>query len=293
MTIGLSVAVGLVILVGATDILLNRVCYNPYQDPVFGNTSAFQETVIALIPSAYQAYTSGYEPGTPRHFSRFSQRFSIQKPSVLESEESRVLAEGSLRYCLGKAEAVLKTESQGKWIFTQADYLTGNEIAPSSLEPEQYYIAQVGFPAAQNTDVAVVEAAQALSARGTRAEILRAMLQTSDDPEAVALGVAGEDMMEEPKWGERPLQIAAYASLLSLAENSRETEVLVNSGLFGDLQMDFPARFAYAEKNGIRCIGLSVFAKGADLQAWLPAYGLRLVHVQPDAALIQPSANSR
>lgn len=196
------------------------------------------------------------------------------------------MAEGSLQYCLGKAKAVLKTESQEKWVFTQADYLAADGIAPDSLEPERYYIAQVGFPTAQNTDVAVVEAAQALSARDIRAEILRAMLQTSDDPQAVALGIAGEDMMEEPKWGEQPLQIAAYASLLSLAENSRETETFVNSGLFGDLQMDFPARFAYAEKNGIRCIGLSVFAKGADLQAWLPAHGLRLVHVQPDATLI-------
>ncbi len=113
-------------------------------------------------------------------------------------------------------------------------------------------------------------------------KILRAILQTSDDEDDVALGVAGSGISIDVNWGTHRLSIAANNALRNLSLNQREADVFIGSGLFGEIEVDFSQRLEYLESNGVRPIGMSVFAKGSDLSAWLKKYDMKLVDAQAD-----------
>lgn len=279
MWIGASLLLGAVFLVGTTDFILNRAFYNPYRQPE-SSAAAFQEAVVALVPSACYSHLSSYQPGTPRHFSRFSQNFYILSRSSPMAVQESYVAKGSLQYLFGNGEAAFTAAPPEKWIFTQADYLTGKEIPVSSLETDVYYVAQVGSAEAI-TQEQLSTAVQALKSYDSHADMLRAILRTSDNPGDVALGLDGTGEMAAINLAEYSLEYSGSNFLRTLSQKQETIDIFLHSGLFGELDVDFNKRYQYVKENGEQCIGLSVFAQGEALQAWLQTNAFRLIHIQP------------
>ena len=261
-----------------SDFILNRMFYNPFRKSE-GNSLVFQQTVMALVPTAEFASTSPYSPGAPRHFSKFTQEFYFLKPSFPPDVHQNYMAEGQLRYLFGKADVVFSAAPQGKLVFTQGDYIDGTPLSLSVLDDERYYLAQVALstPLAEDTPDDIAED---LSSRDRVAMILRTILQTSNRTDDVAIGIAGPDVPITLNWGKRPLRIATYHVLQVLSENQYEANIFIESGLFGEVDIDFKQRMDYYKSNGLQCIGFSVFAKGSDLSEWIEKYSLRLIHVE-------------
>lgn len=279
MWIGASLILGAIFLVGTTDFILNRAFYNPYRQPE-SSAAAFQEAVVALVPSACYSHLSSYQPGTPRHFSLFSQNFYILSRSSPMAVQESYVAKGSLQYLFGNGEAAFTVMPPEKWIFTQADYLTGKEIPLSSLEADAYYVAQIGS-AETITQEQVSSAVQALKSYDSRADMLRAILCTSDNPDDVALGIDGTGEMAVINLAEYSLEYAAGNFLHVLSQKQETIDIFLHSGMFGKLDVHFNERHQYVKENGVHCIGLSVFAQGAALQVWLQTNNFRLIHIQP------------
>ena len=278
--VGACTLVGLAICVCLADVILNRAFYNPYRKAE-GNAVSFQETVIALVPSAEFAYTSPYLPGTPRHFSRFTQEFYCLKPSLQSDVRQGYIADGQFKYLFGKAKAVQAHAPEKPLVYSQGDYLDGTSMDTAALDGDRYYLAQIGLTTLYTAD-ALTSAAEDLTSRDQSAMILRAVLQTSDDKDDVALGVAGSGIPIDVNWGNYSLSIAASHALRTLATNQREADVFIGSGLFGEIEVDFTQRLEYLESNGVQPIGMSVFAKGADLSAWVEKYDLKLLDAEAD-----------
>lgn len=278
--IGVCILLGLGICVGLADFILNRAFYNPYRKAE-GNAASFQETVFALVPSAEFTYTAPYSPGTPRHFSRFTQAFYFQKPSLQSGVRLTYIVDGQFEYLFGKAKVVYASAPEKPLVYSQGDYLDGTPLDVATLDDDRYYLAQIGFTSLFTED-ALTDAAADLASRDQKAMILRAILQTSDDEDDVALGVAGSGIPIDVNWGTHRLSIAANNALRNLSLNQREADVFIGSGLFGEIEVDFSQRLEYLESNGVRPIGMSVFAKGSDLSAWLKKYDMKLVDAQAD-----------
>lgn len=261
------------ILVSSADFALNRICYNPYRD-YEANAKVFSLLAETNIPIASRAYVSPYRPGTPRHFSRFSQAFFIERESFQsDKHNSPLLAQGELTYGFGTVSHSLTIDSKEKRIFRQQDFLSPEPTAQTP-DDDAYYVAVVACPDGTLYSEAM-EFYDTLAAADRQHTLVKTIRQSSDHPADIALGFAGDGayfLLDQGGYraGATPKEreLAFYNNLRYLADHPRETEIFYQSGLFGDTPIDYAARLEYLKENAPICIGLVVFAKGDALTKW-------------------------
>ena len=156
----MGVAACAVIAVGAADFALNRLCYHPYQD--FGsNAKTFALTVQAMIPSAAFAYVMPYSPGSPRHFSVFSQEFYIHQDSRSRDINTNYLLSGTFHYSLGNITPTYTHKKEEPLVYRQSDFTEAAGLSLDTMEDAAYYTAYIGFSAPKTTE-ALMDGCRAL-----------------------------------------------------------------------------------------------------------------------------------
>ena len=286
-----AAALALLLAVVGTDIGMNRVFYNPYAD-YDAHSGAFSRCVQLLVPYAAYGWIAPYQPGTPRHFSRFSEEYFICTPTAMRDINDNRTVQGTLRFLFGKASADPPQNTLSEFLFTQGQITPGKKIK-STAGQNQSALVVVAFPKPISTQELLdgfSRIQKPEDGQKIRGELLRALVRTSGDDRDLVFGIACEGAALVPDQGGASKGASAkireqhfMENLRYLKDHQREFSVLMESDLFGsatDLRLD--ERIAYLEKEGTQCIGAALFIRGDMLDQYLRESGAAIVSEKVD-----------
>lgn len=263
--IAIIIPLSIAILIFGSDALMGKIFYNPLENR---QTCAgvFNNTVAALIPSASLHGIATYGFRSYLHYSHYKQSFSVNEISSQRDINHNYLIDGTFEYRFGKMTPNYEVYPEKQIVFSQQHYVQPTAMDSAQLEADQYYLANLAFPETISL-WDLEELAWPCFESSSPPLCIRAIMKTSNDDKEVALGIGGHlayilfDSGTAGELGSRLFQLLEY-----LAENQRHADVFLQSGMFGDVEVDFSQRLEYVKKNGKLCIGAMVFAKGSYIQ---------------------------
>ncbi len=283
----LSVVVGIAIVIGCADLTMNRIFYSPYRD-FEANSTTFMLTAEAVVPSASLAYVSPLQPGTPRHFSRYSQKYFINESSQTRDINSNPLSEGDLEYLFGKITPAYDVAPAKPMAYTQGYFEQPAAMDSGALAADSYYMAFLAFPKPLSFEE-MWEIAQACFDTPSYPDCIRVMVKTSEREDDIALGVGGDGAFFSLSQGGyatlTPHRMGLFFvhNLTYLSYHQSHADVFLGSGLFGEkASIDFSQRLEYVREHGEQCIGMVAFAQGSDIQQLTQDSRCVLVDAYPD-----------
>jgi hypothetical protein len=276
----------LLLLVFFSNSLMNRIFYNPYRD--YENSSkVFNLSVQTLMPNYSHAYISVYEPGTPNSFSRFSQRIFISQLSAVRDINQNGKIQGSMDYSLGRVKYVENIVPSSKNVFSQEDFSQDREIKNIVIKEGSYYMAHIAFSKPLPTEE-IIDSIQPKLGDGN-GEIVRIIVKTSDEKNAVALGMDCQSSFFVFGQGgyttnvtPNQKEIIFTNNLRFLKENDKTLQLYLASGLFGDIEVNIDERISYVIEHGFENIGVVLFVKGKTLQGLLQNPDFYLTFMEED-----------
>lgn len=270
--ISLPIILILILMVFLANVLLNNMFFNPYKD--YENSSrVFYLSVQTLMPNYSFAYISSYEPGTPHRFSHFSQSLFIYQLSAIVDLNNNEKVQGSMRYSFGRAKYVENKAPSSKNVFSQKDFSANNAIKTAVVDEDRYYIAHIAFMRTLLTEEVMMRFQAKLEDKG---EILRVIIKTSEDEEAVALGMDGLSSFFIFGQGgyttsitPQQMELTFKDNLRFLSDNEEVFKLYLASGLFGDSEVSIKERISYIDKFGFENIGVVLLIKSEVLRELL------------------------
>lgn len=285
-----TVVLAILLAVAGTDIGMNRVFYNPYED-YDAHSGTFARCVQLLVPYASFGWIAPYQPGTPRHFSRFSEEYFICMPTAARDINNNRTVQGTLRFRFGKASIDSSQNTLSEFLFTQGQFTADKKIV-SMVGQDRYALVVVAFPEPISTQELLDGFSRIQKQPGaeTRAELLRALVRTSDDDRDFVLGIAYEGALLVYGQGGYLQSASAKTRELHFIENLRylkdheqELCVFMKSGLFGkEIDLCLNERIGYIDNKGILCIGAALFIRGDALEQYLQETGAAIVSVKEE-----------
>ncbi len=280
------ILVSIPILIFGSDALMGNIFYNPLRNSSVSQ-GVFNAAVHTMIPSASLSgmSTSGYR--SYLHYSHYKQLFSVHEISRNRDINQNYLIEGMFEYRFGQITAEYEVYPEKQIVFTQGHYFYPDALDSSQLDADQYYMANLAFPEGMPLWEFEELAVDCFQSRDTPL-CIRAMIKTSIFKDDVALGVGGHlaYILTDNEYVKNntaiQLDINFSKGLEYLAENQRHADVFFDSGIFGDVYVDFSQRLEYVKDHGKQCIGMMVFAQGSYIQQLTQDSRCVLVDAYPD-----------
>lgn len=226
------------------------------------------------MPNYSHAYISVHEPGTPKSFSRFSQAIKINQISAKRDINNNAKVQGNMSYLFGKATYVKKKEPSSKNVFAQNDFSPEKNIIEIAIKEGLFYIAHIAFRNPLSTEE-VIQNFPSKFGENT-GELLRIIVKTSEDENAVALGMDYQSSFFIFGQGgyvstvsPHQMEIVFKNNLRFLKENEKTLQLYLNSGLFGDVEINIEERISYISNHEFENIGVVLFVKGEVLEKFL------------------------
>ncbi len=265
--------VALAFLIFLSNILMNRIFYNPYRD-YETDSKIFNLSVQTLMPNYSHAYIAVYEPGTPKSFSQFSQAIKISQISAKRDINDNAKIQGKMSYSFGKATYVKNKEDSSKNVFLQNDFSPEREIKEISIKEDSYYMAHIAVRSSLSTEEIMQKFPPIFT--GDTGDLVRIIVKTSEDKNAVAMGMDCQSSFFVFGQGgyvntvsPNQMEIIFKNNLRFLKENEKTLKLYLNSGFFGDIEINIEKRISYLNDHGIENLGVVVFARGDTLEKLL------------------------
>ena len=280
------VLVSIPILIFGSDTLVSNIFYNPLHDDKISD-EVFASVASMVIPSASLTSASTYGPRPYLNYSHCKQAIAVNEISAKRDINENYLIKGTFEYRFGQVTAEYETYPEKQIVFTQGHYLFPDAMDSSQLDADQYYLANLAFPEGMplwEFEAFAVDCFQS----SDPPRCIRAVIKTSAFNDDVALGVGGHlaYILTDNEYVKNntatQLDIDFFKALEYLAENQRHADVFLDSGIFGDVDVDFSQRLDYVKDYGKPCIGMMVFAQGSYIQQLTQDSRCVLVDAYPD-----------
>lgn len=266
---GLIIVV-LTLLVFISNILMNRIFFNPYRNYEI-NSKVFNLSVQTFMPNYSYAYISVHEPGTPKSFSRFSQEVKLSRLSAKHDINHNVVLQGNMSYLLGEATFTKTQKTTSKNIFIQHDFSPEQELKETTIKEDSYYIAHISFHSPLSTEEVLQIFLPKL--QGGMGDLVRIIVKTSQDENAIAMGMDYQSSFFVFGQGGYTSDTSANQAelifknnLRFLKENEEVLRLYLKSGFFGDVEININERIDYINNHKFENIGIVLFSKGEVLK---------------------------
>lgn len=286
-----------------SNVLICKMFYNPYKD--FQSTSSvFSMTSQLLSPSITWSYLDSSKANTLFKFSNYSQKFILHKFSYVKNEWEEENT-GILRYSFGKAALIEYNNKLGidDLTTTQSVFMEQNVDKIKSywevVNSNRYYEVWLKFNLPMNSSDLQRKYINLLDnniSRPNHSGIIWIPIKSSDRPSDICIGMqgnfswhcmnpynilAGSNSFYSMDSVERELLL--YQSLQYLTDHSKDTKILLKSGLYVNCEnLDFKEKNYYIKENGILCLGMVAYLRGDTLLSLKDDNNLEIVKLMED-----------
>jgi|GEM_PF-2325138 len=293
----------LVVLTGIVMQTVDAVYYSPFRQ-YDESALAFNAIVQLLTPSVTFAFIAEYDHGTPKQLSHYTQRFVLERFSYAGAETKN---EGCLEYRFSKAKLIeytnrlqLDSVPLSQRIFMEPKQTVSDSIWQTvPLDESRFFEVWFAFKSPISTAQLFEDYAPLLRNELSRPEnrgVFWIPIQTSDDPDDICVGMAGNFSwfyMGNPR-GYPAIQQLFDADNIAheerfrqclkyLVDHEQDSEIFLDSGFFGEnLCLDISQKLSFVEQNGMSCLGFVAYMNGKSLDDYRNNSDLLIVKIRED-----------
>lgn len=293
-----AVVLAVVVLIAAAHWTQDRVFYNPNRD-FSGASSTFSILSQLLSPTVTASYLESRDPGSVSLFGAHQNQFRLLQFSYARDPDEPQNT-GTFAFHFGNAQIKDYSDalSLGDLTCRQELFLSpAQKSDTSTVQADKSYLVWVRLD--QPADAAAFTADYGwlldnAVARDKGCGIFWIPVQTSDRPEDICLGMAGnlsfhylhtdvfagEDFYDMDLMGREDI---FQRSLSYLNGHPKDTEAFLQTGLWeGAQSVDFEQRLSYITENGVKYLGFVGLLPGSELQT-LQTAPLSILKIQESA----------